>query len=132
MKERSQAWYLAEIVESAKIMQEEIKVLTEAGFLASQTARDAVCFRFIAIGHAASHITQETRDLLREIPFELMYGMRNVLAHDYTAIDYARVWRTAVEDVPEILRQIEPVLQVEWEKLKQNPAHLGRDSEETP
>jgi uncharacterized protein with HEPN domain len=129
MSERSQAWYLTEIVESAEIMQQEIKDMTEDEFLASQTAKDAVCFRFIAVGHAASQLTEETRSLLQDVPFERMRGMRNVLAHDYTVIDYTRVWRTAVQDVPKLAQKIQPVLEAEWEKLKREP--LERDSEGT-
>jgi uncharacterized protein with HEPN domain len=120
MSERSQAWYLAEIVDSAEIMRAEIRGMTEAEFLASQTAKDAVCFRFIAIGHAASQITEETRALLKDIPFERMRGMRNVLAHDYTAIDYARVWQSAAHDVPLLVQQIQPLLEAEWEKLQRS------------
>jgi uncharacterized protein with HEPN domain len=118
MSERSQAWYLAEIVDSAEIMQEEIRGMTEADFLASQTAKDAICFRFIAMGHAASQITEATRALLKDIPFERMRGMRNVLAHDYSVIDYARVWQVVANDVPLLVQRIPPVLEAEWEKLQ--------------
>ena len=128
MSERNQAWYVAEILASARIIQKEVAGLEKSEFLASQTARDAVCFRFIALGHAAAQITEETREKLVDIPFDLVRGMRNVLAHDYTAIDYARVWRTATESIPQLIECLEPIVESDLKNL-QNDAEAKQAGE---
>jgi uncharacterized protein with HEPN domain len=45
-----------------------------------------------------------------EIPWELMYGMRNRIVHDYFEIDLEVVWQTVQKDLPVLRKQIEPLL----------------------
>jgi len=42
-----------------------------------------------------------------EIPWKLMRGMRNVLAHQYFTTDADVLWRTATEDLPPLVGQLE-------------------------
>ncbi len=39
-----------------------------------------------------------------------MIGMRNILVHNYFGIDLGIVWRTALEDLPCLKRQMEALL----------------------
>ncbi len=35
-----------------------------------------------------------------DIPWDLMYGMRNRIVHDYFEVDLEVVWRTVQQDLP--------------------------------
>lgn len=38
-----------------------------------------------------------------------MRGMRNMLAHEYFGVDIEVIWKTAIEDLPELKEQIESI-----------------------
>ena len=66
--------------------------------------------RLEVIGEAANQITDEFRALHSQIPWPLIVGMRHRLIHEYFNIDLAKVWDAAQNDVPKLIRQIEPLV----------------------
>lgn len=48
-----------------------------------------------------------------DLLLRLMAGMRNRFIHDYGGVDCEMVWRTAIEDVPKLLAQVEAILATE-------------------
>ena len=63
------------------------------------------------IGEAASKISEETRDLLPDIPWPDLTGMRHRLIHAYFDINVEVVWQTIVQDVPSLLSLLERTLE---------------------
>ena len=45
-----------------------------------------------------------------EIPWDVMYGMRNRVIHDYFEVDLEVVWQTIQRDLPILRPQIEQLL----------------------
>jgi uncharacterized protein with HEPN domain len=39
-----------------------------------------------------------------------MLAQRNVLAHEYDEIDNERIWHVAVERLPQLIKQLQPLL----------------------
>ncbi|MFY9315885.1 MAG: HepT-like ribonuclease domain-containing protein [Burkholderiales bacterium] len=61
------------------------------------------------VGEAARNVSPERKAATADIPWNLIAGQRNVLAHQYGKIDHFQVFRTASEDIPrliEVLRRI--------------------------
>jgi uncharacterized protein with HEPN domain len=54
------------------------------------------------IGEAASKVSQESQDLLTNIPWRNIVGMRNRLVHAYFDINLDILWKTVVEGLPPI------------------------------
>jgi uncharacterized protein with HEPN domain len=54
------------------------------------------------IGEAASKLPEEVRNLAPDIPWHKIIGMRNILVHDYFAIDLDAVWNTVQRDIPSL------------------------------
>lgn len=54
------------------------------------------------IGEAARQITDETRNLSAEIPWNAIAGMRNRLIHAYFDVDTELVWRTVTRELPDL------------------------------
>jgi uncharacterized protein with HEPN domain len=46
------------------------------------------------IGESASKLPEGVRNLAPDIPWHKIIGMRNILVHDYFAIDLDAVWNT--------------------------------------
>ncbi len=62
------------------------------------------------IGEAANRITTEFQARHSLIPWRDMIDMRNHLVHAYTDIDLDVLWKTAVEDLPPLISQLEAIL----------------------
>lgn len=55
------------------------------------------------IGEAARQITDESRNLSADIPWNAIAGMRNRLIHAYFDVDTELVWRTVTRELPELV-----------------------------
>ncbi len=62
------------------------------------------------IGEAASHVTVPYRALHPELPWTAIVGMRNRLVHAYFDVDLDRVWDTVQQDLPDLVRNLEPLV----------------------
>lgn len=58
------------------------------------------------IGEASSRLSDEYKESMPEVPWREIAGMRTLLAHAYHRIDFAIVWTTAINSVPELARYI--------------------------
>jgi uncharacterized protein with HEPN domain len=62
------------------------------------------------VGEAAAKITKERQADIPQIPWSQIISMRNRLTHAYFDIDTDIVWQTIVEDLPELIRELETVI----------------------
>lgn len=65
------------------------------------------------IGEAAYQVTMDTRDQTCGIPWDDMVGMRHRLVHAYFDIDLDILWKTAQEDLPPLIAELERVTSVD-------------------
>ncbi|WP_224959877.1 HepT-like ribonuclease domain-containing protein [Geomonas subterranea] len=78
----------------------------------------AVTRGFEILGEAAKHIDEEIRGRYPGVPWRMIAGMRDKLIHEYFGIALEIVWSTVQEDLPELQKDLLPVL----EELVQNNA----------
>ncbi len=62
------------------------------------------------IGEAVRTISQETRDLHPEIPWDQISGTRNRLAHGYIDVDLDIIWSIVTKDLPPLIKNLEKAL----------------------
>ena len=62
------------------------------------------------IGEAASHVSPGYRESHPEIPWSRIVGMRNRLVHGFFNVNLERVWETVRQDIPRLIRQLEPLI----------------------
>ena len=65
----------------------------------------------IQIGELVSRLSDETKKLNKEIPWNEIRAMRNIHAHDYENVDLSIVWHTIYNDIPELKRQVCDILE---------------------
>ena len=62
------------------------------------------------VGEAASKVSASTRDAAPDIPWALIVSMRNRLIHAYFDIDHEVVWKTATEEMPQLLLRLRALI----------------------
>jgi uncharacterized protein with HEPN domain len=100
--EADQLGRLRDILEASRLIASYVKDTTETDFRTDTQKQDAVIRRI-----EITHLNEETRRAVPELPFRKMRGMRNIVAHDYANVDVNIVWQVATVHVPEVCAALE-------------------------
>lgn len=101
---------LRDIVNGARLIADFVQGLNKSAFNIDWKTRSAVLYQLTVIGEAVKRLSMEFRGRHAEIPWTLIAGMRDKLIHGYDLVDWDEVWKTAQEDVPEVLSKVEALL----------------------
>ena len=115
-KGRKYGFYLEDMLLAMQRIEEYIGELEFIRFKQNYMIVDAVIRNFEIIGEAAKHIPDELLQKYPQIPWKKMYGLRNVITHEYFGIDYEMIWEIAKNDLPQNLIDLRQLI----EKEKQN------------
>lgn len=69
-----------------------------------------IVHHLLILGEAASALSDSFKERHPDIPWSKIVGMRNVLVHNYFAIDLDVVWSVVENDLPALQRYIETLL----------------------
>ncbi len=97
--------YLGHILEAIERIDRYTADLDEVGFLGSPMVQDAVIRNIEIIGEAANNVQRMVPDFVAQhddIPWQVMYAMRNRLSHAYHKVDLEVVWLTIQRDLPDL------------------------------
>lgn len=101
---------LLDIARSARLVLEFKEGLDKAAFLRDVKTQSAILHQLLVMGEAVKRLSTDYRDRHPEIPWALIAGMRDKLIHGYDIVDLEEVWKTASQDVPDLLTWLEPSL----------------------
>ncbi len=101
---------LLDILRAARLVISFRQDMTEAAFLDDLKTQSAILHQLMVMGEAVKRLSADFRDRHVEVPWALIAGMRDKLIHGYDIVDLEQVWQTAVEDVPELLSLLEPLV----------------------
>jgi uncharacterized protein with HEPN domain len=102
MVEREYRDFIIDMIEAADMVASFIQGMTKEQFLADKKTQFAVVRALEIIGEAAKKVPDSIRSRYPDLPWREISGMRDKLIHDYFGVNNEVVWKTAVEDVPEI------------------------------
>lgn len=69
------------------------------GFSSDRDEIDLTAYRLAVIGEATSKLSDGLKSRHSNIPWAMIYKMRNVISHDYPGIDPARTWVAPTRDL---------------------------------
>ena len=101
--------YLDHILEAIARIDRYTINLDEANFLKDELVQDAVIRNIEIIGEASNNIQRVDQDFAArqsDIPWLVLYTMRNRVAHGYHKVDLEIVWKTVKGDFPDLQAQV--------------------------
>jgi uncharacterized protein with HEPN domain len=102
---RSDALYLADILDAIEAIERFATGCDEPRFLADELVQSAVLQKLSIIGEAAARLSNATRDSLPGIPWKEIIGFRNIAVHAYFSVDWRIVFVTVTDDLP-VIKQL--------------------------
>ena len=106
--------YLGHILNAIERIDRYTNDIDEISFLNDELVQDAVIRNIEVIGEAANNIQRAHPAFASEhdeIPWLVMYTMRNRLSHGYDKVDLEIVWKTVWRDLPKLHAQLKEVHQ---------------------
>ena len=101
--------FLIDIIDCIIDINEFTKGVEFHEFKKDKMRRLAVERQLEIIGQAANKISKETQDLIENIPWGNIIGLRNKLAHDYGEILAERIWAISKNSIQELLEELEKI-----------------------
>jgi len=95
--------YLSHMLDAVRTAIEYVGAASEGEFLVDRKTQQAVIYNLMVLGEAATRMATEHPSFVaehRQIPWQVMRGMRNRMAHGYFRTDMSIVWRTVRQSLP--------------------------------
>ncbi len=102
--------YLWDMLQTAREVEAMLEDHDLAAFLADRILLRATERSIEIIGEAANRVSASYMASHPEIPWRQIIGQRNILAHEYGQIDHELLYKTAMEDVPALVTQLQNLL----------------------
>src|SRR3712207_2363509 len=101
---------LLDIVKAARLVVNFLGDADKATFIADPKTQSAVIHQLLVLGEAVKRLSDPSRQRHPDVPWRMIAGMRDILIHQYDAVDLDEVWKTARDDIPRLLALIEPLV----------------------
>jgi uncharacterized protein with HEPN domain len=105
--------YLGHILRAIERIERYTDDMDEVAFLGNEMVQDAVIRNIEIIGEASNNIQRGDPEFAarhEDIPWLVMYTMRNRVSHGYDKVDLEIVWKTIQGDLPSLYAQIQGAL----------------------
>jgi len=81
-----------------------------AEFESNKMKRFAVERQLLVIGEAANHLSDDFKSSVSDIPWKRIISLRHIIAHEYGEILVERIYKNAIENVPDLKNSIKNIL----------------------
>ena len=104
------AAYLWDMLQACDEVESMLENFDLAAFLQNRMLLRAIERDVELIGEAAKRLSPAFRDAHPGIPWRMIIGQRNILAHEYGRIDHELLYHTASDDIPQLATKIRALL----------------------
>ena len=108
--EQDDKGFLWDMIDAAQAIQEFVDRKTLEEYLEDRMLRGAVERHLEIIGEAARRISEKFKEAHLEIPWRLLIGQRNILAHEYGEVRHEVIWKVAKERIPELINRLRTIM----------------------
>jgi uncharacterized protein with HEPN domain len=102
--------YVDDILLSIETIERYVKGKDLIEFEEDGLLRDGIYMRLQVIGEAVRRLPDEIRNRYRDIPWDQIVGLRNIISHAYSYLDAEEVWLTVKNDLPKLKEVVKLML----------------------
>jgi uncharacterized protein with HEPN domain len=102
--------YLEDMLDYAVKVRDRVADTSRVEFEADEDLQLILIILLQRVGEAARNVSRPARDLLPDVPWTDIIGMRHRLTHDYRHIKLSSLWQAATEAAPELIVELRSVL----------------------
>jgi len=102
--------YLWDMLQAAREVVDMLEDYDLSAFLANRVILRTIERSIETLDEAARRVSAPFQTAHPEIPWHEIIGQRNILAHEYGQIDHELLYKTASEDIPALIAQLEKLL----------------------
>ena len=103
---RSWQFRIDDIIEAINKIERYITDIDFDSWQHDEKTVDAVIRNIEVIGEASSHLPIEIQEQYKDVPWGMMKGIRNILAHEYFGVDLEIIWKTVKDDLPILKKRL--------------------------
>ncbi len=93
---------LEHILDAIEEIHAYMKGRTIDDLYADSMLRSAIRYQLAVVGEAANNITEQSRQLFKDVEWRKIIDTRNVIIHGYALIDEEIIWNIIEEKLPEL------------------------------
>lgn len=79
-------------------------------FINDHKTQDAVLRNLHTLSESVQRLSTPLKDKHPEVDWRVIAGFRNVIVHDYLGIDLDQIWDIVRDDLPELKRAVQKIL----------------------
>ena len=99
---KNDSLFISHILEAILNIEEFLKDVGHEKFLSDKLLQSGVIRQIEIVGEATKSLSIGLREEEKEIPWQDITGMRDMLIHEYFGVDLEEVWHTATVDIPKL------------------------------
>ena len=103
---KSDAVFLAHILDAINVIESYTTGLTYEGFYDTRLVQDGVIRQLEIIGEASRNLSDEFRTQNSDLPWQQIIGLRNRLIHAYFDVSLGIIWDIVQDDIPPMKQKI--------------------------
>ena len=78
-------------------------------FAADTKLVEACVFNLSQMGELANRVDSDFASAHSEIPWRLLYGLRNRIVHDYEGVNLQLIWEIISDDIPPLVEALQKI-----------------------
>jgi uncharacterized protein with HEPN domain len=98
---------ILDLVLACRRVRRFVERVKERAFQADEEKRWAVVSQLLVIGEAVKRLSDAFQEEHAQVAWPQIAALRNRLIHGYDKINWHLVWKTATQDVPTLLAELE-------------------------
>lgn len=103
---KNNQYYIDKILADLKFVIDHTQGKTQQEIEADDLLVDSIMFRVIQVAESSMKLDEEFQKRNSHIPWKAIRGMRNMIVHNYGAVDLAIVYDTVVNSIPDLYKML--------------------------
>jgi uncharacterized protein with HEPN domain len=100
---------IVDILKAARMAKSFVIGVGKESFLQDSKTQSAVLHQLLVLGEAVKRLSEEFRNQHPTTPWKQISGLRDVVIHQYDAVDLEEVWKTVTVDLPDLVGFLEKI-----------------------